>query len=247
MTTIFWFSGTGNSLYLAKCLKDNLEGAVLYPIKSGVPAEAVGGSSDIVGFVFPSYYSNLPRIVRSFAEKLDIKSGTYIFTIVSMGALGQGSVYELESLLAKKNLRLDYGRGILLNGNYVIMYNPADSQKSKTKMQKIAVKIKNISAEIAAGKQVVKKIKFSADNLYKNIESLDAEFFTEDSCNKCGVCVKVCPAANIKLEEKPVWLHHCEHCVACINNCPLSVIQYDKQTKGRRRYRNPMINVDELM
>ena len=247
MTKIFWFSGTGNSLYAAKCLKDNLDNVILYPIKTGVPQEAVGGEKEKIGFVFPSYYGNLPRVVRTFIEKLEIRSGTYIFTLVSMGGLGQGSVAELESLLQKKNLKLAYGRGILMPANYIVNYDPAVSEKCEARMKKISGKLKVISAEITSGKRCVKKIKFSARNLYKNIESLDKGFYTEDSCVKCGQCVRICPVQNIKLDNRPEWLHHCEHCVACISNCPARAIQYGDRTKKRRRYRNPEIKVSELI
>ena len=251
-TTIYWFSGTGNSLYVAKRLADELgdasETPVRYPMASGVPPESVGGKGDKIGFVFPSYYSNLPRIVRAFAEKLKVNDGTYIFAVVTMGGLGQGSIAILDSVLKEKNLRLDYGRGILMNGNYIINYNPADGTKAKKMLIKIDKKISEISSQINAGVQSVKKINFSANNLYKNIEALDSHYYAEDSCTACGQCVKICPVGNIRMENnKPHWLHHCEHCVTCISWCPAHAIQYGDKTKDRRRYHNPEITVAELL
>ena len=247
-TTIFWFSGTGNSLYVSKRLAAGLGETSLYPMKAGVPAEEVGGSGEKIGFVFPSYFGNLPRIVRSFAEKLRIRDKTYLFTVVTMGGLGQGSVASLDSVLKRKNLRLDYGRGILIVGNYIMNYNPADSAKTESKLEKIDAKINNISSEIRAGLRSVKKIKFSANNLYKNIEALDSPFFAGDSCTACGQCEKICPVGNIKIEnKKPRWLHHCEHCVACISWCPVQAIQFGEKTKKRRRFQNPRIALNELL
>ena len=247
-TIIYWFSGTGNSLYTAKLLADELGDTDLRPIAAGVPPEELGGNGQKVGLVFPSYYGNLPRIVRSFVEQLKIREGTYLFTVVTMGGLGQGSVAALDLLLKGKNLRLDYGRTILMNGNYVINYNTADKTKVENKLNKTDKKIRLISSQIHAGLQSVKKIKFIAHNLYKNIESLDLQFFAEDSCTACGQCAKICPVGNIKIKDnKPCWLHHCEHCVACISWCPAQAIQYGGKTKTRRRYQNPKITVDELL
>jgi len=247
-TTIYWFSGTGNSLYAAKRLAAELGGASLHSMAEDIPHEAVGGSGEKIGFVFPSYYSNLPRVVRSFIEKINIKDGTYLFTLVTMGGVGMGSVAAIESCLKQKNLRLDYGRSILMPANYAIMYNPADKTKVENRLEKINKKIKKISLQIKAGVKSVRKITFTSEKLYKNIETLDTQFFAGDSCNACGQCAKICPVGNIKMDDKkPRWLRHCEHCVACMSWCPTQAIQYGEKTKKRRRYSNPKIPVNEMM
>ena len=83
---IYWFSGTGNSLYAAKGLAAEMGGATLVQITNEPPSGVVGGAGAKVGFVFPSYFGNLPRAVRAFIEKLEIKPDTYIFAVVTMGA-----------------------------------------------------------------------------------------------------------------------------------------------------------------
>ncbi len=201
----------------------------------------------MVGFVFPSYYGNLPRIVLSFLEQLKIAPESYIYAIVTMGFIGQGTIGVLESVLRKKNLRLDYGRGIRMPANYILKYNPADPYKSEGVLNKATERIERVSLEIAARERSVKKIGFTTNNLYKNTDLLDAGFFADGSCNSCGQCVQVCPVKNIQRDGgKPKWLRRCEHCVACISWCPRQAIQYGRRTKARRRYHNPRINVSEL-
>jgi len=248
MSVIYWFSGTGNSLYAAKYIAAELGDIPLVPISAGVPDEAVGGSGEKVGFVFPSYYGNMPRAVRSFVEGLEVKPGTYLFAIVTMGFVGQGSVASLRSSLRSKNLPLDYGIGIRMPANYVMSYNPADSNKCEAKLDQIAKRIRRACAEISAGVRSVKAFKFTANNLYKNIPSLDTQFFADDTCGGCSQCVQICPVGNIRIHEgKPSWLHHCEHCATCISWCPTQAIQYGSHTKTRRRYQNPRISVSEFM
>ncbi|MCL1795244.1 MAG: 4Fe-4S ferredoxin, partial [Oscillospiraceae bacterium] len=58
---IFWFSGTGNSLHAAKRLSGELGGIPLAQITDEPPADAVGGEGAKIGFVFPSYFGNMPR------------------------------------------------------------------------------------------------------------------------------------------------------------------------------------------
>lgn len=245
---IYWFSGTGNSLYVAKKLSVDLGELPLIPITGEVPNRAVGGEGEKVGFVFPSYFGNLPRAVHAFVEALHIQPGTYVFAIVTMGAIGQGSVGKMQALLKEKGLVLQYGMGIQMPANYVLKYNPADSQKSGAAMEKAENRLQAFADAIRVGKQQVKKLPITANTLYKDVGALDTLFTATDACTSCGLCQKICPVNNIQLENgKPVWLHHCEHCVACISWCPTTAIQYGSVTQKRRRYHNQKISVAELI
>lgn len=236
---IFYFTGTGNSLYVTQKLAEKLGEPDVYSMVEYKPDKQIGGKDKIIGFIFPSYYGNLPRIVRKFINSLDIHPDTYIFGIVTMGGFGSGSITMLEKTLAEKNLKLKYGRGILMPANYIIKYNPmfiGRTAKSNKKIQKIANDIK-------LKKTLIKRSGIISDNLYKNIKELDKEFFFESQCSGCGLCQKICPVGNIKLtNNRPEWLHHCEHCMACIHRCPKKAIQYGTKTKKRRRYYNTNIN-----
>ena len=246
-SVIFWFSGTGNSLYTAKRLSSDI-GARLVQITDFVPPEVFGGNGAKIGFVFPSYYGNLPRAVRAFVNKLGISPDTYIFTVVTMGGVGQGSVSALNKALKEKGLQLHYGKGVHMPANYVVMYNPADPAKSMKALDKTDERLRKIAAEIKEGTKSVKTLPVTANNLYKNIEKLDAGFTVSDSCTGCGRCEKICPVKNIRLDNgKPIWLNHCEHCIACISWCPAKAINYGSKTQSRRRYCNPRIQADELL
>jgi len=235
---IFYFTGTGNSLYVAKKLAEKLGEGEVHSMAAYKPEGQVGGADEKIGFVFPSYYGNLPRIVKKFVGSLDIRPGTYIFTVVTAGGAGGGSVAMTEKALAEKSLTLNYGRGILMPANYIAKYNPMFLGRSA----KADKKIQRIADEISSKKTLVKKNSITSNNLYSNIEELDRDFFAENHCTGCGFCEKNCPVKNIRLAGKrPEWLHRCEHCMACIHRCPEQAIQYGAKTKKRRRYYNPHV------
>ena len=245
---IYWFSGTGNSLYAAKQLLAAIGDMPLVQITNKPPSEPVGGEGEKVGFVFPSYFGNLPRAVHAFVEKLEIKNGTYIFAVVTMGAVGQGSVGAMVKALKAKGLRLNYGRGILMPANYVLNYNPANGDKKAKLLDKADVRLRVFAREISVSMQKIKSFPVTANNLFKDYEKLDDAFTINGGCNGCGLCERICPVRNITLENgKPVWNHRCEHCVACISWCPAKAINYGGKTESRRRYRNPRIKADELV
>ena len=249
-TTIFYFSGTGNSLYVARKAAEWLGDCSVHSVAAFQAGGQIGGADERVGFVFPSYYGNLPRILLRFIEGLDISADTCLFGIITMGApmgFGNGAAVALQKALTQKGLTLRYCNGITMPRNYVLKYNPLSPESAKKFNARADKRIKKIAEEIKSGKAVIHKSSISADNLYKDIEALDESFLAEGHCTGCGQCERICPVQNIKLiNNRPEWQRHCEHCVACISWCPEKAIQYGENTKQRRRYHNPAVDVSEL-
>ena len=249
-TTIFYFSATGNSLYTAKKLAEIMGDSSIDSMTKEPPMNEIGDKNEAVGFIFPSYYGDLPRLVRKFISELKINPASWIFCVSTIGAplgLGQGSVAALEQLLFEKGLRLCYGRGITMPRNYVMAYNPLPPESGTAANKKADVKLRRIADDIKARKPDIRKSFLTSKKLYENIESLDESFYAESHCNGCGVCEKICPVKNIELSDgKPKWKHKCEHCAACISWCPQKAIQYNEKTKMRRRYRNPSVKISDL-
>nr|HOO46661.1 EFR1 family ferrodoxin [Deltaproteobacteria bacterium] len=80
------------------------------------------------------------------------------------------------------------------------------------------------------------------------VPGMDKAFWTDDRCNACGICLKVCPAENITLEEeRPRWHHRCHQCFACLQWCPQKAIQYGKRTLKYERYHHPDIVVKDVL
>jgi flavodoxin len=86
---IFYFSGTGNSKWIANQLsKEQKEDLVFIPdaLRSGV-WEFCLKEEETIGFVFPIYSWAPPEIVLSFIQKLSLKGygGQYLFFVCSCG------------------------------------------------------------------------------------------------------------------------------------------------------------------
>ena len=250
-TTIFYFSGTGNTLYVARKISEALGGCSHQSMATFQADGQIGGADERVGFVFPSYYGNLPRIVKRFIEGLDIHPETWLFGTVTMGApmgLGNGAAASLEKALTQKRLTLQYCNGITMPRNYVLKYNPLSPESSRKYNAKADKRVKNVVEDVKSGKTAIRKNSITSNNLYENIESLDESYSVEEHCSSCGQCEKICPVQNIKLvNDRPQWQHRCEHCVACISWCPEKAIQYGKETNERRRYHNEAVKALELM
>jgi formate hydrogenlyase subunit 6/NADH:ubiquinone oxidoreductase subunit I/flavodoxin len=98
---VYFFSGTGNSLSVAKDIAQNLRGT-LVPMALAMNRRNEGIDAEKIGLVFPAYMAQLhgiPLIVERFVRGLENLNSKYIFAVCTCGG------YEaFNGLPALKNL-----------------------------------------------------------------------------------------------------------------------------------------------
>jgi len=256
-TTLFYFSGTGNSLKVARDLNKELENSKLFPIAKAILEDLPTTDSEKVGFIFPLYYYGLPKIVYNFVESLNLDNAKYIFAIISRAGDDDGAPFiQLEKLLRLKSKKLNAGYFIKMPDNFIIASIVIPEAERNLLFEQEEKEIKGISKSIELNQDNLKieiierKLHRSErGNLrfHKNVNKGDASFFSDENCTECGICEKICPVNNIKLiNGKPQWQQKCEQCLSCINYCPVNSIQFGKNTSGRERYHHPEITVKDL-
>lgn len=256
-TTLFYFSGTGNSLKVARDLNEELEDSKLIPIAKAILEDNPTTDSEKVGFIFPLYYYGLPKIVYNFVESLNLDNANYIFAIITRAGDDDGVPFiQLEKLLRSKSKNLNAGYFIKMPDNFIIATNVIPEEERKILFEREEKEIKDISKsiknnqnnldiEIIEGK--LNRIERGNLRFHTNVNKGDTAFFSDDSCNNCGICEKICPVNNIKLiDRKPIWQQKCEQCLSCINYCPVQSIQFGKNTSGRERYHHPEVKIKDI-
>lgn len=257
-TTIYFFTGTGNSLKIAKDLAEKLEDSELIPIAKVWDMEKLESISDKVGFIFPLYYSGLPKIVDDFINKIDLSKSNYFFTVItSAGDINEQPLQQLEKILRTKAKNLKAGFFITMPSNYIIGYDIQSEEKQKVLFEKAIKQVKNISNSVKNEEDnltqyVIKKDLSRSEGINKTfreeVNESDKSFYANDKCNSCGVCEDVCPVNNIILNAgKPQWQHKCQQCLACINFCPERAIQFGTKTLNTGRYYHPEITIQEII
>jgi flavodoxin len=71
-TTIYCFTGTRNSLKIAKDLKNELGDTRIVQICKNNIGITTNADSQKIGVVFPVYFRGLPMMVKKFVENLQI-------------------------------------------------------------------------------------------------------------------------------------------------------------------------------
>ena len=247
---VFCFSGTGNSLFAAKNISKTLENCEIVSMTRSIN---LSKQYDSIGFVYPTYYWGMPKIVIKFIESLNLENNkdAYYYSIATYGGLPGNAIYQLYEILeTKHNVKLHYGQKLKMFANYVIAYDMSKNvgvitNKSTKKLLPIinSIKLKKRNRVY----KFTKIFKSMNENFVKNVSNMDKNYSIDDSCNYCFICVKVCPVKNIEIiENKPIFKNNCEQCVACIQFCPQKAINYKDLTQKRKRYTNPEINYLEL-
>ncbi|MBD3254328.1 MAG: 4Fe-4S ferredoxin [Candidatus Lokiarchaeota archaeon] len=254
-TTLYYFTGTGNSLKIAKDLRDELEDCELKSIIKVMENDKIIETSDKIGFVFPLHYYGLPKVVYDFAEEIILDESEYLFAVVTKAGEWKGvPLILLEKILRAKSKSLDAGFFVNMPNNYILDMDSHSEKEQKELFEKATRQVKDTAKAIKENMKnidldLTKKNRLEKVNLtfHKGVHDSDKSFYVEETCNSCDICKKVCPVDNIVIVDgKPQWQHKCLQCLACLNYCPENAIQFGNKTLGRARYHHPEITIKDL-
>lgn len=233
---IFYFSGTGNSKWVAEqlALKTN-DVAVKMVGFSEVPS--IDGKS--VGLVFPIYAWGVPEPVLEFVKKITGKP-EFSFGVCTCGDEAGNAMKNLSRIFT-----LNSTYSVAMPSNYIMGSDVESDDSIAEKIAKAKTKLNTIAAQIVAKQSIhdVNKgtfawIKSSLGNFgFNTFTRSTTPFYVTEKCIACGDCAENCPANTITMVDgKPHWGEKCYQCTACINRCPTRAIEYGKGTTTRGRY-----------
>jgi ferredoxin/flavodoxin len=235
--TICYFSGTGNTRFVSKRIKQHLSEfgyeCELIPIEDITLKRRKIKAIDtgLLGIGFPIHAMDAPQIVYDFIDLLDIGKFEY-FLFKTAG----DPMFEGGSLLPITRKLSTLG-GKCVQQSLFVMPPNMGRNRSKEAIKHMAViadkQAQRVATKLAEG--IINKEKDSLLSplfgLFARLEKrgarqMSSSWTVSDECIHCGKCVRECPTRNISQQGRDItFSDKCILCLRCLMNCPVKAIR----------------------
>ncbi len=257
---IFYFTGTGNSQYVAQNLLAADER--LIGIKEAVDNSLYHyetGKGERVGFVFPVYFGGLPTILIHFIRRLVLEGErpAFLYAVMTNGGGPMAADRMFRKHLESRAYPVDEVFSLTMPDNCFLYYDVASEEEESEILagaEEDLVLIKNrildrtktdVSEEnrpdMAEGyRSGIKEQIFTRTAYPFYIRGRRTKkFWVDDQCVSCYACQNRCPAHAIRLiDGKPTWVK--DRCVLCLGCMRCGAIHYGKADGKHGRYKHPV-------
>ena len=270
---IYYFSGTGNTWWVANKLQQQLRAkkhqVECYSIETLTEEDVIEQVNAVEHIVlgFPVYGSTAPRPMLDFIQQFPIATNKQSISIFATHAMASGdSAYHIGLLFNHKGYELEQTRHFIMMNNFHIpkfkFYRPKNDYRLDKRLEKTLPKVENFAKEISNGyKHIIGNNIFDhmlgdlqRRHIDKAINSVSKELKVDTTrCIKCGKCQRICPMQNIEMYQDTYRFgYKCTLCLRCYSQCPASAILIGEGTKNEYkypRYKGPgkHFNVEVLM
>jgi len=258
---IFYFTGSGNSLAIARSLAEGIGDTEVLSIAKNLGGFQ-GTAEERIGVVSPVYSWGPPRMVAEFLSRVRTQPNQYVFALSHCSDTYGATLRRIERRLRSA--------GTVLNAGFLVRH---DIHVLQPGHEEIGV----IRLAKRLNKVIPRRFSERSDEILQSIVSMakneleisnwtsaafgqlmhpgamlvfkrqDRGFSVSDACVSCGICTRVCPRKNVRLiNGQPTWHLDCEACNACILWCPQTAITFQGHPPTEPRH-HPDIKLTDVL
>lgn len=247
---LFYFTGTGNSLYIAKQIdKEPIS------IPQVIKQDNLEFTDDTIGIVAPIYGHEVPNMVKEFLKKAVFHTD-YFYMILTYGNRHGGAAELAKKLCDEYGISVNYINVIVMVDNWLPGFDMNEQKKIDKKVEEHMVPILE---DIAERKNQISTVtdedRKAHQQFLERMSHMPADAWQHllritEKCVGCGICEKVCPSSSIRVVDgKAVHIPgNCQTCLACAHACPQKAIRLTvPEVNPDARYRNEHISLQEII
>lgn len=252
---IIYFSGTGNSRYVAEGLQKRLDAGALYELSGDRLLEPQkqlleAPDNELVLWVFPTYAWSVPAIVLRFIDKVRFKGAEQArhYMVCTCGDDMGRADDRWRHHIGRRGWTPRGAFSVTAPNTYLCMkgFDLDSRELEQRKLDAIPPRLDEIAEKINRKFADGDLTRGSAAWLKTNVayywfmaNKMSPLPFRADPerCTSCGLCARSCPLENISMKPLPSWGPVCAMCLRCYHHCPSRAIDYGKFTLGKGQYR----------
>jgi ferredoxin len=265
---LFVFSGTGNTLHVARLVAAGLPDATIVSLTACIREGTTVARGDSVGLFFPVYMNAIPAHLREWLEHLDVQGARYIYAVVThCGFVNPAYLQQhLGRILARKGRRLDACFAVKMAANSPTGLTPtwmkpvkdwaAAPEKARALEGSVVEAVRGITTAVHERAGQLFPAGLFTRMLGRFFTAITKStrnkipFLLDPACNGCGLCERVCPSGTIVMRDgKPFRRPEkdCWYCYACFNFCPEQAILVKHYQLREGRYHHPAVSAGEIV
>lgn len=254
---IICFSGTGNSLFVARGLAAHLgDEIVSLPMDAATKLQPIDNR---IIWVFPVYSWGIPPVLKKWISKIYIPNGHKLahFAVMTCGDDVGRADETWRAVLTNRGWTGRDTFSVQMPNTYVLMkgFDVDSIELAQSKIEASHARVSYIAETL--GKIIehydpendiyfndLTRGRFPGIKTsviypwFKRFAMSPKPFFANDECISCGICARNCPMENITMvDDRPSWANNCAFCQRCYHICPRHAVAYSNATKGKGQSR----------
>lgn len=247
---IFYFTGTGNSLYIAKRL-----GGEIISIPQEIEKQHSAYSDDVIGIVCPMYCHMPPVMVQNFLQRVSIQA-KYVFVIFTYGNRKCDAFEWMDAFMTKNGITCDYIDAVKMVDNYLPSFDMKEQMEMDKHVEEQIIQIiSNVKTRKTGYEKTTPEEKLHHQEIMKMAEETPELFDGSliqitNVCTGCGRCAAVCPDEMYTHKDGKMRRKSgsCDYCLACAHCCPNHAIMPGNIDRNPdARYINENVTWKEIM